>query len=210
MNRKLRKFYEFVEGMDTAMFTTRRRDGHLVSRPMANQKIAKGADLWFVTYTKADKVREIRKDPHVNLAYFKDRTREWISVSGIAKLVDDRKKVHELYAPDWRAWFGDEGGAMDGSPDDPRMLLIGVDIHTAMYMEVNKPQPVVLFEILKGMVTGTPPDIGKVREIGGGQARRARSSRSKSTASARKASTSSTKKRSTKSAAKKSSKGKRK
>ncbi|HXI13550.1 MAG TPA: pyridoxamine 5'-phosphate oxidase family protein [Thermoanaerobaculia bacterium] len=194
MNRKLKKFYDFVEDMDTAMFTTRRRDGHLVSRPMANQKRASGADLWFVTYTKADKIREISKDPHVNLAYYKDRTREWISVSGIAKIVDNRKKIHELYAPDWRVWFGDEGGDMDGSPDDPRMVLIGVDIHTAMYMEVNKPQPVVLFEVLTSMVTGKTPNIGDVKEISGGEARRARSSATKGASKKRTASKPSSKK----------------
>jgi general stress protein 26 len=31
------------------MMTTRRPDGHLESRAMANQKRADGADLWFVT-----------------------------------------------------------------------------------------------------------------------------------------------------------------
>lgn len=143
------------------MFTTRRDDGRLVSRPMATQKRAAGADLWFVTMRDSEKLDEIRFDPHVNLAYYKDRTREWVSVSGRAKIVDDRAKIRELYAPDWRAWFGDEGGSNDGTPDDPRMMLIGVTIEIAMYLEVNKPQAVVLFEVVKGMITGKKPDFGE-------------------------------------------------
>ena len=160
-DEKLQKLYELIETIETAMFTTRRGDGRLVSRPMATQKRAAGADVWFVTMRNSEKLEEIRNDPQVNLAYFKDRTKEWVSVSGRARVVDDRAKIRELYAPDWRAWFGDEGGAKDGTPDDPRMILIGVDVEMAMFLEVNKPQPIVLFEVVKGIITGKAPDFGE-------------------------------------------------
>ncbi len=159
------KLYDLIEEIETAMFTTRRADGRLVSRPMATQKPSGGADLWFVTSRDSEKLIEIGDDPHVNLAYYKDRTREWVSVSGRARIVDDREKVRELYRPDWRAWFGDAGGPKDGTPDDPRMVLIGVDIEMAMYLELNKPQAVVLFEVVKGMITGKQPDVGEVKTV---------------------------------------------
>ena len=164
-DEKLQKLYELITDIEIAMFTTRRTDGRLVSRPMATQKRADGADLWFVTWRNAEKLDEIRHDPHVNLAYYKDRTREWVSVSGTARIVEDRAKIHELYAPDWRAWFGDEGGPKDGTPDDPRIILIAVDVDLAMFLEVNKPQPVVVFEVVKGMITGKPPDVGEVQTV---------------------------------------------
>ena len=164
-DEKLQKLHELIENIETAMFTTRRADGRLVSRPMATQKRASGADLWFVTMRGSEKLDEIRRDDQVNLAYFKDRTKEWVSVSGRAKIVEDRAKIRELYAPDWRAWFGDEGGEQDGTPDDPRMVLIGVDVELAMFLEINKPQPVVLFEVVKGIVTGKAPQLGEVERI---------------------------------------------
>jgi len=159
------KLYDLIDEIEVAMFTTRRADGMLVSRPMATQKRASGADLWFVTSRESEKLIEIGEDPHVNLAYYKDRTREWVSASGRARIVDDRAKIRELYEPDWRAWFGDEGGPNDGTPEDPRIVLIAVDVDMAMYLEVNKPQPVVLFEVVKGMLTGNKPDIGEVVEV---------------------------------------------
>ncbi|HYK00828.1 MAG TPA: pyridoxamine 5'-phosphate oxidase family protein [Thermoanaerobaculia bacterium] len=161
------KLYDLIEQLETAMFTTRRADGRLVSRPMATQKRAAGADLWFVTSRDSEKLIEIGEDPHVNLAYYKDRTREWVSVSGTARIVDDREKVRELYQPDWRAWFGDAGGPNDGTPDDPRMVLIGVDIDQALFLELNKPQAVVLFEVVKGIITGKQPDVGEVQRVDG-------------------------------------------
>ena len=158
--------YEQIEDMEIAMMTTRRADGHLESRAMATQKRAAGADLWFVSREHTAKLRDIEADPHVNLAYYKDRTREWVSVSGLAKISRDRSKIRELYAPDWRMWFGEEGDPRHGTPDDPRMVLIGVDVHAAVFLEMDRPQPVVLFELVKGWVTGEEPDLGETHRIG--------------------------------------------
>jgi general stress protein 26 len=168
-DKDLRKLYDMIDDIEIAMLTTRRQDGHLVSRAMATQKRAAGADLWFVTLDGASKLREIEADPHVNLAYYKDRTREWTSVSGIATISRDRGRIRELYQPDWKAWFPDEGDGRDGTPDDPRMVLIGVDVHSAVFLEVNKPQPVVLYEVVKGWVTGEMPDVGEMHTVTGGQ-----------------------------------------
>lgn len=163
---ELEKFYSLVENIEIAMLTTRRPDGHLESRAMAIQKRAAGADLWFVTVENTAKLRDIAHDPHVNLSFYKDRTREWVSVSGMAIISRDRDKIRELYAIDWRAWFPDEGDPRHGTPDDPRMVLIGVNIHAAVFLEVNKPQPVVLYEIAKGWLTGSSPDIGEMHRLG--------------------------------------------
>lgn len=165
MRKELEKLFTMIDGLETAMLTTRRRDGHMVSRAMANQKHAPGADLWFVTTEGTAKLDDLAEDPHVNLAYYKDRTREWVSVAGIAKISRNRDTIHQLYAPDWKIWFPDEGDPRHGTPDDPRMVLIGVDVHSAVYLEVNKPQPVILYEIAKGWVTGKDPDIGEMHKV---------------------------------------------
>jgi general stress protein 26 len=165
MTDGMKLLYEHIEDIKIAMMTTRRFDGHLDSRPMATQKRAAGADLWFVTLDGAPRLRDIEEDPHINLAYYKDRTREWVSVSGFAHITRDRRKIHELHAPDWNAWFPSDGDPRHGTRDDPRMVLIGVDVHAAVFMEVNKPQPVVLFELVKGWLTGTPAEIGETHRI---------------------------------------------
>ncbi len=162
----LRKFYEQIDEIEVAMMTTRRADGHLESRPMATQKRAAGADLWFVTSAGTAKLTDIERDPHVNLAYYKDRTREFVSVSGTARLSRDRAKIKELYAPDWKVWFPKGDDPRDGTPEDPRYVLIGIDVHSAVFLEVNRPWPVVLFEVAKGMVTGSTPEVGETHRLG--------------------------------------------
>ncbi|MEP6917824.1 MAG: pyridoxamine 5'-phosphate oxidase family protein [Acidobacteriota bacterium] len=170
MTSELETLYKQIEELDTAMLTTRRRDGYLVSRAMANQKRAPGADLWFVTSDSTGKLDDLAADAHVNLAYYKDRTREWISIAGLAKVSRDRAVIQQLYAPDWKAWFADDGDPKHGTPDDPRIVLIGIDVHSAVFLEVNQPQPVVLFEIAKGLVTGTKPNIGEMHRVETGKA----------------------------------------
>ena len=165
MKPELEKLYIHIDEIEIAMMTTRRPDEHLHSRAMATQKHAAGADLLFVTLEDTQKVRDLAADPHINLSYYKDRTREWISVSGLASITRDRQKIHELYAPDWKAWFPKEDDPRHGTKDDPRMVLIGVDVHAAAFLEVNKPQPVVLFEVIKGWVTGSTPEIGEMHHV---------------------------------------------
>jgi len=170
MASELEKFYELVYDIDTAMMTTRRADGHLRARAMANQKRAAGADLWFVCRQGTAKLADLAQDPHINLTYYKDGSREWVSVSGLATVTRDPAKIRELYAEDWKMWFADEGDPRHGTPDDPRMVLIGVQIHAAEFLEVNKPTPVILFELAKGWLTGTEPELGKMHAIRGSSA----------------------------------------
>ena len=163
--KKLDELYALIDGIEIAMFTTRRADGHLVSRPMATQERVTGTDLWFVTDISSNKLDELQSDPHVNLAYYNTKSREWVSVAGTALVTQDRNMIEELYKPDWKAWFGDEGGAKDGGPGDPRLALVLVEAHSVEYLVVNKPKPIVLFEVVKAMVTGTPPDVGSQRSL---------------------------------------------
>lgn len=172
--KKLEDLYGLIEGIETAMFTTRRADGRLVSRPMATQKHDAIADFWFVTDADTNKLDELEHDPHVNLSYYRDRTREWVSVSGTARISHDRAEIRRLHQPDWKAWFGDEGGARDGGPDDPRLTLVLVDVDSVVYMVNDTPRPVMLFEIAKAMVTGSTPDVGSVRVVSGGELRAAK------------------------------------
>jgi general stress protein 26 len=165
MSTELDGLFAAIESIDTAMMVTRRTDGHLRARAMANQKRAGGADLWFVTREGSAKLVDIENDPHVNLSYYRDSNREWVSVSGTASISRDRDKIRELYQPDWKIWFAEEGDPIQGTADDPRMVLIGVTVHAAEFLEVSKPRPVLLFELVKGFVTGEEPEFGEMHHV---------------------------------------------
>jgi general stress protein 26 len=168
-SKKIDDLYDLIEGIETAMFTTRRPNGQLVSRPMATQDRIEGCDLWFVTDVDTHKLDELSLDPHVNCAYYNSKTREWVSVSGVAHVSKNRTRIRQLYKEDWKIWFGDEGGDRDGGPNDPRIALIMVEAESATYMKLNKPRPVILFEALKARVTRSPAQMGDIREVTGAE-----------------------------------------
>src|SRR3954469_16248240 len=165
LEKKLDDLYSLIDGIETAMLTTRRPDGSLTSRAMATQRRTSGADLWFMANWYSEKLDEIALDPQVNVSYYKDRTREWVSVSGRAIISRDRNLIRDLWQPDWKAWLGDNGGAEDGSAEDPRIALILVTAESATYSKKDRPMPVVLFNLVKGMITGEPPKMADMREV---------------------------------------------
>lgn len=166
MKPELQRMFELIEKIDTAILVTHREDGHLVARPMALQAEDEGADLWFVTGEGTGKLEEIDHDPHVNVTFFRKKS-EWVSIAGIATLSHDRDRIHRLWRKDWRIWFSKEGDPRHGTPDDPRMVLLGVDVHSAVYAEQKQPTPVVLYEMAKGYFTGERPDLDEPRHVSG-------------------------------------------
>jgi general stress protein 26 len=173
LEKKLDDLYQLIDGIEVAQFTTRRPDGSLVSRPMQVQRRTAGTDLWFMTNVESHKLEELVSDPHVNCAFYKDRTREWVSVSGRARITQDKRIVHDLYQPDWRAWLGDEGGERDGGPDDPRIALVLIEADSVVYSKQDRPAPFVLFEVAKGIVTGSTPNVSDVRTLDKGELQQA-------------------------------------
>ena len=175
LEKKLDDLYKLIDGMEVAMFTTRRTDGYLVSRPMQTQERTSGTDLWFMTNWDSNKLEELATDPHVNLGFYDSGSREWVSVSGTAIISQDRDLIAGLYKPDWKVWLGDEGGVRDGGPRDPRIALVLVAAHSVTYSKKDRPAPLVLFNIVKAMITGEPPKVADLRELSERELRQAMS-----------------------------------
>lgn len=164
-DKKLEQLYELIDGIETALLTTRTHEGALVSRPMQTQARRPGTDLWFMTSVDSGKIEELIADPQVNLGYYNSSSREYVSVSGHARVTQDKNMIHELYKPDWKAWLGDEGGERNGGPDDPRIALIEVRADSAYYLKSTSPRLIALFGVAKAILTGNPPKAGDMGEL---------------------------------------------
>ena len=167
LEKKLDDLYKLIDGVETAMLTTRRPDGQLVSRPMQTQRRTSGTDLWFMTNMESEKFEELALDPHVNVSYFRERSGEWVSVSGRAILSRDRDLIDALYRPEWKSWLLDTPGdaKRDGGPHDPRIALILVEADSVVYSKNNRSMPLALFQTVKGIIRSEAPKPGDVRKI---------------------------------------------
>ena len=81
-----------------AMMATE-EDGQLVSRPMASYGHAEDGRIYFITHLDNNIARPGATVP-VNLAYADADKNSYLSVSGVARLNQDRQKLNEL----WSVW----------------------------------------------------------------------------------------------------------
>ena len=119
---------ELIKDVEVAMFTTTGVDGRLYSRPLATQQVAFEGALWFVITADSPKVAEIELDPRVNVAYASPSKNTYVSVSGRARVVDDRAKIEELWSPAMKLFF-------PGGKEDPNLRLIHVRADSAEYWD---------------------------------------------------------------------------
>ncbi len=135
-----------------AMFTTIDGEGHFVSRPMAQQEIESDGDLWFFAERSSSAVAQIGANPHVGITLSSSDT--WISIDGEAVIVDDAAKAKDL----WNTWV--EAWLPQG-PEDPSVVLIKVDGHSAEYWDTPGGKVASVMSFVKSKVTGDRYDGGE-------------------------------------------------
>jgi general stress protein 26 len=141
---------EIMKDTDIAVLTYVSLQGALVSTPMGTQDFDEPGTTWFITERDTDKVRAIEADPRVNVAY--SSKNGWVSLSGTARVNEDRRKLEEL-------WDASAGAFMSGGPDDPSNVLLEVDGSTAEYWE-SPGKVAAAIQLAKGLVSDAQPDLG--------------------------------------------------
>jgi len=63
--------------------------------------------VYLGTNPKSRKVREIRKNPRVNLYYFDSASQGYVSISGIARIVDDPREKARHWKEEWKGFYLD-------------------------------------------------------------------------------------------------------
>lgn len=99
--------------------------------------------VWLGTNPRSRKVAEIRRNPQVTLYYFDREEQAYVTISGIARLVNDPKEKAKRWKDEWKDFY----------PDRARdYLLIAV-----------KPEKLEVVNVKKGIVgdpkTWKPPSV---------------------------------------------------
>jgi general stress protein 26 len=88
---------EMMADVHVAMLTTIAAEGQLRSRPMLTPRHEFDGDLWFYTLGTDPKVLEISGNPHVSVTYVNAAQQRYVSLSGVAEIVADRKRLELLW-----------------------------------------------------------------------------------------------------------------
>ena len=149
----LDKMKELVEHNSICMFTSNVGETPLQTRPMTTQEVDDEGNFWFLSPKDSHKNYEIRSDARVQLLFANTSASEYLTVYGTATIINDRKKIEELWSPMAKAWF-------QQGKDDPNLSLIKVSPEHAYYWEPKQNKMVTLMKMAASAVSGQKMDIG--------------------------------------------------
>ena len=91
---------------------------------MTPQQVTDDLEAWFLVSRTSRQAQDIVARPGVNLSF--DGLDDWLSIAGVATLVDDRRLVEEMWSPVVEEWFPE-------GPSDLDAVLLRVDAVSAEY-----------------------------------------------------------------------------
>ena len=155
----LNQLREMIKDIDFCMLTTIDENGDLHSRPMSsNGQIDTNGDLWFFTSSSSHKVSEVANSPKVNVSFADPENQKYISTSGTAELTRDRRKIEELWKPEFKIWF-------PKGKDDPEIALLRVGLEKAEYWDSSSSTVGYVLSFVSSLITGKQPDLGENKKV---------------------------------------------
>ncbi|MBG6053777.1 general stress protein 26 [Salinibacterium sp. CAN_S4] len=147
---------DIIKSTRFATVTTRTSNGDLVSRPLAVLSHEFDGTVWFFTQDPSPKTADISFDEHVNVTYIDGQNT--VSLAGTATVSRDQARIDEFWNPFAESWF-------EGGREDPSVALLQVAATSIEYWDIDKPAIARAFEIVKGLITRSAPDVGENRTI---------------------------------------------
>jgi len=128
--------------IDICMMVTISKRGQCNSRPMSNNRDVKyNGDMYFFTYEKTQKIRDIEANPQLCLNFEGSRDL-YISITGRAKLIRNKTSFAEHWNESLNQWF-------NKGIDTPGMVLIHVTGSRVAYWQRDKQGSISLIKSKK-------------------------------------------------------------
>eukprot|EP01118_Nematostelium_gracile_P004870 TRINITY_DN157_c0_g2_i1.p1 TRINITY_DN157_c0_g2~~TRINITY_DN157_c0_g2_i1.p1 ORF type:complete len:165 (-),score=66.31 TRINITY_DN157_c0_g2_i1:69-563(-) len=122
----MENFEKLFKNFSYGMFTTVATDGKIRSRPMSILQLDNQHNVWMITGKDTEKVTEINKEHRADLIL--QSSDKWMSISGKATLLEDTKKVDEIWNEHLQVYF-------PGGKTDPNIILIKLETEEAEYWD---------------------------------------------------------------------------
>jgi general stress protein 26 len=116
--QKIEDFHKLIDHADTAMLVTHCESGALHSRAMTpcrrtsplSSAVIHDPDsttaieptqinLFFIANNASHKFDELKHDSNVNVSFYDQKTTGWASISGIAKVTQDKDLIKKFWSP---------------------------------------------------------------------------------------------------------------
>jgi general stress protein 26 len=144
------RVWDLAESIRVCMFIT--RDGATQSaRPLDSTVRKDEHAVYFLTDVSGKKVAQIKKSSNVTVAFSDPGSFKFVSITGTAKVSNDRAKIKDIWTATSKAWWD--------SADDPAIRLVTfVPKNAELWDSPNKLVSTVL--MLTAAITGAKPKLG--------------------------------------------------
>lgn len=147
-----KKIKELAEKASSCFFCTSvTAEQPFATRPMAVQKVDGDGALWFLSANDSYKNREIAENPVVQLLFQGASYSDFLHITGVATISEDKQKIKELWNPFFKVWFTE-------GENDPRISVIKVDPVEGYYWDTKHNKIVVMVKRVIGAITGKTLD----------------------------------------------------
>lgn len=126
MHDQSKHLHRMIRGFTDAMLTTRHPPGLVRARPMRIAKHESDGALWFLADRRTAKLDDIEADSRV--AVTMQSTDRFVSISGLADVLSDRRRIEQLWSPAWQLRF-------PKGKSDPDLVAIRVTPTEAEYWD---------------------------------------------------------------------------
>ncbi|MGE0829714.1 MAG: pyridoxamine 5'-phosphate oxidase family protein [Hyphomonadaceae bacterium] len=150
------RLWSLMEKFHVCMLTTMDGAAHR-ARPMgSNVRRAENA-IYLLTEHGSPKEQDIEDNPNVNVSFSDPGGNDYVSVSGQARILNDRALIRDLWSPAAEAFW-------DGA-DDPKIRVIEILPSEAQYWQ-GPNKLIATAVMLTAAVTGSKPaDLGKTAKV---------------------------------------------
>jgi general stress protein 26 len=154
------RLWDMIKDIRFGMLTHRHPEGGLHAHPLTtqNKELGPKAVLYFFVSKKTEVGQRLRADGNVGVTYANPDKDVWVSISGTARISEDKDAIQRLFNPMAKAWF-------PGGPTDPDLELVEVHIDHAEYWDVKESKPTQLFKMAAAAVSGKRPQMGEHKEV---------------------------------------------
>ncbi|MEO6490426.1 MAG: pyridoxamine 5'-phosphate oxidase family protein [Ferruginibacter sp.] len=144
----IKKIKELTNEINICLFCTDIQNHKgATARPMATQQSERDNYLWFISDRNSDKNKEVISDNKVQLFYSDSNKSSFITINGIASVVNDKNKIEELWEPLFKTWF-------QGGKDDPNISLIKVEPIEGAYWDSKGNRAMNFIKMIASVVAG--------------------------------------------------------
>ncbi|WP_313196122.1 pyridoxamine 5'-phosphate oxidase family protein [Shinella zoogloeoides] len=144
------RIWQLAEDIDMCMFVT--WDGEYTrARPLSARVHRNENAIFFLVNAESAKNGQLERFPKVTMAWSNNSSYKYVTISGHAKVTNDRSKIEQLWEKTDEAWWD--------SAQDPEIRLITVAPDESELWD-SPGKMVAVAKMVMSAITGAKPDVG--------------------------------------------------